>query len=162
MLWWVLGSRWPIYTTNFSPFVFFMHTDLKDLHSRIWNLHSICINNRSRLHNCRLLLGLLPTCSFNKRKLLTSPTSPPPTPPTHCSPFKMKFFQNWVIHYPPVDNASLIMLHGMIEHAQRSIHRKAIEHWDLGIQTTVGQLFFFFHVSMGRRVILQKNVIFLT
>ncbi len=89
MLWWVLGSRWPIYTTNFSPFVFFMHTDLEDLHSRIWNLHSICINNRSRLHNCRLLLlGLLPTCSFNKEKLLTSPTSPPPTPPTHCSPFK--------------------------------------------------------------------------
>ncbi len=128
MLWWVLGSRWPIYTTNFSPFIFFMHTDLEDLHSRIWNLHSTCINNKSGLHNCRLLLGLLPTCSFNKTKLLTSPTSPPPTPPTHCSPFKKwnSFKIGWSIILQ-VDNASLIMLHGMIEHDQRSIHRKAIE-----------------------------------
>ncbi len=162
MLWWVLGSRWPIYTTNFSPFVFFMHTDLEDLHSRIWNLHSICINNRSRLHNCRLLLGLLPTCGFNKWKLLTSPTSPPPTPPTHCSPFKMKFFQNWVIHYPPSWQC-------FFNHASWNDRACSKKHSQKGNRTLgsgnsnhCGTAFFFFHVSMGRRVTLQKNVIFLT
>jgi hypothetical protein len=88
MLWWVLGSRWPIYTTNFSPFIFFMHTDLEDLHSRIWNLHSICINNRSRLHNCRLLLSLLPTCSFNKKKASHVPFLPSTHSPNPLLPFQ--------------------------------------------------------------------------
>ncbi len=117
MLWW--GARFTLanlYHKLLTLCFLYAHTDLEDLHSRIWNLHSICINNSLDCTIAGCCWVFFQPAALIKKRLShpLPPLHPLPQPTAPLSKWN-SFKIGWSIIIVQVDNASLIMLHGMIE-----------------------------------------------